>query len=64
MRRKDDPRIDRWIRDVAPSNQLRQRYRHDAQRYRGFVTRHRQELQEQPAAAAALTTRKEIEGSR
>ncbi|MGE5695524.1 MAG: DUF488 domain-containing protein [Candidatus Sericytochromatia bacterium] len=51
--RKDDPRIDRWIKDVAPSSELRRWYNHDLARYDEFVARYRQEL-EGPAAAAAL----------
>ena len=51
--RKDDPRIDRWIRDVAPSSQLRRWYNHDLERYDEFVARYEHEL-EDPAAADAL----------
>jgi uncharacterized protein YeaO (DUF488 family) len=51
--RKDDPRIDRWIKDAAPSTALRQWSRHDPERYDEFVARYEQELQE-PHAAAAL----------
>jgi uncharacterized protein YeaO (DUF488 family) len=51
--RKDDPRIDRWLKDVAPSNELRQWYGHDPQRYNEFVSRYEHELQD-PRAAGAL----------
>ena len=51
--RKDEPRIDRRIKDVAPSTPLRQWYRHDPDRYAEFVARYERELDE-PVAATAL----------
>ncbi|MBV8929377.1 MAG: DUF488 family protein [Mycobacteriaceae bacterium] len=57
--RKADPRIDRWIKDVAPSSPLRQWYGHDPARYRGFVGRYERELDE-PQAAAALQELREL----
>jgi uncharacterized protein YeaO (DUF488 family) len=51
--RKDDPRIDRWCKDVAPSSELRRWYSHDPARYDQFVARYESELAS-PEAAAAL----------
>ena len=51
--RKDDPRIDRWIKDVAPSSELRRWYNHELERYDEFVARYEHELEE-PTAAKAL----------
>lgn len=51
--RKDDPRIDRWIKGVAPSSELRRWYNHDLDRYDEFVARYLREL-EDPVAAGAL----------
>ena len=51
--RKDDPRIDRWVKDVAPSSELRRWYNHDLERYDEFVARYQHEL-EDPIAANAL----------
>jgi uncharacterized protein YeaO (DUF488 family) len=51
--RKDDPRIDRWIKDVAPTSDLRRWYNHDPARYVEFVARYEHELEE-PQAAQAL----------
>ena len=48
--RKDDPRIDRWIKDVAPSSELRRWYNHDLERYDEFVARYEHELEEPIAA--------------
>lgn len=50
--RKDDPRIDRWIRDVAPSTELRKWYSHDPRRFDEFVARYTAELESGSAAAA------------
>jgi uncharacterized protein YeaO (DUF488 family) len=60
--RKDDPRIDRWIKDVAPSSPLRQWYGHDPDRYDEFVARYEREL-EDPQAAAALERLRELAAS-
>jgi uncharacterized protein YeaO (DUF488 family) len=60
--RKDDPRIDRWIKDVAPSTALRQWYRHDPDRYDEFVARYERELDE-PQAAAALRQLRQLASS-
>ena len=57
--RKDDPRIDRWIKDVAPSSELRRWYNHDPDRYDEFVARYEHELNE-PAAAEALGELREL----
>lgn len=51
--RKDDPRVGRWCKQVAPSNELRRWYGHDPHRYAEFTRRYRAELSE-PEACAAL----------
>lgn len=43
--RKDDLRIDRWIRDVAPSNELRKWYAHRPERFEEFADRYAAELE-------------------
>ena len=57
--RKDDPRIDRWIKQVAPSSDLRRWYTHDLDRYDEFVARYEHEL-EDPVAAKALGELREL----
>jgi uncharacterized protein YeaO (DUF488 family) len=57
--RKDDPRIDRWIKQVAPSSDLRRWYKHDLDRYDEFVARYEHEL-EDPVAAKALGELREL----
>lgn len=52
--RKDDPRIGRWDKDVAPSTELRQWYGHRPERYAQFADRYRAELAE-PQVTQALS---------
>ena len=51
--RKDDPRVGRWLKNVAPSTELRHSYSHDPAKFDEFARRYIAELH-QPAAAAAL----------
>jgi uncharacterized protein YeaO (DUF488 family) len=44
--KKEDARIDAWLRDLAPSDALRRWYGHDAKRWPEFEQRYRQELAE------------------
>jgi uncharacterized protein YeaO (DUF488 family) len=50
---KDRSAVDRWMREVAPSDELRRWYGHDPARFEGFAERYRKELAE-PERAAAL----------
>lgn len=51
--RRDDPRVGRWDKDVAPSTELRRWYGHQSDRHAEFVRRYRAELAD-PDLAAAL----------
>jgi uncharacterized protein YeaO (DUF488 family) len=42
--RKDDPRAGQWLKDVAPSGELRRWYGHQPDRFAEFAQRYRQEL--------------------
>ncbi len=44
--RKEDAHIDEWMRDVAPSTELRRWYGHDPDRYAEFSRRYLTELRE------------------
>jgi uncharacterized protein YeaO (DUF488 family) len=48
--RKDALRVEQWLRDVAPSNELRRWFGHDPQRWDDFVERYRAELDANRAA--------------
>jgi uncharacterized protein YeaO (DUF488 family) len=43
--RKNDPRVGTWLKDVAPSGDLRGWYNHQPERFEEFVARYRTELQ-------------------
>jgi uncharacterized protein YeaO (DUF488 family) len=43
--RKDDPRVGIWLKDVAPSTDLRRWYNHQPERYDEFAARYRKELE-------------------
>ena len=49
---KDELHLDEWIRDVAPSTELRKWFGHDAERWDGFRTRYRAELDANADAVA------------
>jgi uncharacterized protein YeaO (DUF488 family) len=50
--RKTDLQLDAWLKDVAPSSELRRWFGHDPARWREFTARYRRELRERPAAEA------------
>lgn len=45
---KTAARIDRWMKDIAPSSQLRKWFDHDPDRWEGFRSRYAEELREHP----------------
>ncbi|QLL08838.1 DUF488 domain-containing protein [Mycobacterium vicinigordonae] len=47
--RKDDPRVGIWLKDVAPSKELREWYHHEPERFDEFASRYRAELAGNPA---------------
>ena len=49
---KADAGLDDWLRDVAPSTDLRRWYAHDPTKFAAFAARYRAELQRPPAADA------------
>ncbi|HWM40053.1 MAG TPA: DUF488 family protein [Streptomyces sp.] len=57
--RKEDAHLDRWMRDVAPSTELRRWYGHDPGRYAEFRRRYLAELRD-PDHQEALRELKEL----
>jgi uncharacterized protein YeaO (DUF488 family) len=51
---KEKARIDRWLKDVAPSTALRKWFGHDPERWAEFRRRYRTELAKNPDAFEAL----------
>lgn len=54
---KDAAGLDEWLRDVAPSNELRKWYGHDPAKHDEFAKRYRAELAKSPAAEALASLR-------
>jgi uncharacterized protein YeaO (DUF488 family) len=54
---KEAAALDRWLREVAPSTELRKWYGHDPALYDEFNARYRAELAESPAAEALASLR-------
>jgi uncharacterized protein YeaO (DUF488 family) len=56
---RESAAVDEWMREVAPSAELRRWFGHEPERWAEFRKRYREELQHEPAAAA-LTHLREI----
>ncbi len=52
--RKTDLPLSEWLKDVAPSTELRQWFGHDPDKWREFKTRYFAELRQHPDAVASL----------
>ncbi|HTL32009.1 MAG TPA: DUF488 family protein [Kofleriaceae bacterium] len=50
--RKADAHIEKWLKDVAPSNELRKWFGHEPSRFSEFRERYRHELRSEPARTA------------
>ncbi|BBO20577.1 MAG: hypothetical protein HKUEN07_16810 [Rhodocyclaceae bacterium] len=48
---RDKAAIDHWLKEVAPSNELRQWFGHDPEKWPEFRKRYRAELKDNPALA-------------
>lgn len=51
---KEDARLDRWLREVAPSDDLRRWFDHRADRWEAFKARYFEELEEAGEAVSWL----------
>lgn len=49
--RKEDARLDEWLKDIAPSPELRRWYDHEVERWPEFQVRYRRELASESSAA-------------
>lgn len=50
--RKEDPRVEEWLPQVAPSNELRRWYGHHVEAFDEFARRYELELADGPGAEA------------
>jgi uncharacterized protein YeaO (DUF488 family) len=51
---KEEAALDEWLKDAAPSTELRRWYGHDVQRFEEFARRYRAELRRPPTSVAVL----------
>jgi uncharacterized protein YeaO (DUF488 family) len=49
---KDKAELDEWVKDVAPSTELRKWYSHDPEKFDEFARRYRKELEDDDASTA------------
>lgn len=54
---KQDAALDEWVKDIAPSTQLRKWFGHDPARWDGFVKKYRDELREHEPELAKIRAR-------
>jgi len=52
--KKEDARLDLWLKDIAPSDDLRHWFGHDPERWTEFQKRYRAELKDKDEAVAEL----------
>ena len=52
--RKTTLKLDAWLKDVAPSTELRQWFNHDPDKWTEFRRRYRKELEDNPVALTPL----------
>lgn len=55
--RREQVRMDAWLKDIAPSNDLRRWFGHDPERWPEFQARYAEELDAHPAAWRELGER-------
>ena len=53
---KEDAALDRWIKDIAPSDELRRWFDHDPERWDEFNIRYKDELAHQQSFAGIEAT--------
>lgn len=51
---KEKARLDLWLKDIAPSNELRKWFGHDPAKWDEFQQRYRAELEQNPGPVATL----------
>ena len=62
--RKEDAHLDAWVKEVAPSTQLRRWYGHDPEKFEEFARRYREELQSGDGQQALEELRRHASDSR
>ena len=58
---KERARIDLWLKEVAPSRELRAWFGHDPEKFDAFRRRYEAELAQEPALSALATLREHLQ---
>ena len=54
---KDKAHVDEWVKEIAPSSELRQWFNHQPERFAAFESKYKQELKENAELLAAIKKR-------
>ncbi len=54
--KKEEAKIDEWLRDIAPSTELRKWFSHDPAKWQEFKKRYKRELQDKAELVSKLKT--------
>lgn len=57
--KKEEAKIDEWLRDIAPSTELRKWFSHDPAKWQEFKNRYKRELKDKPELVRALQEKAE-----
>jgi len=52
--KKEKAKVDIWIKEIAPSTELRKWFAHDPDKWEGFIKRYRQELKKNKEQVSLL----------
>jgi uncharacterized protein YeaO (DUF488 family) len=58
---KEDAALDQWLKEVAPSAELRTWFGHEPERFEEFAQRYRAELESNPTLDGLLATARQAE---
>ena len=54
--RREDVKVDEWLKDIAPSNELRKWFSHDPSKWQEFKKRYKKELEKKPEIIERIRT--------
>jgi uncharacterized protein YeaO (DUF488 family) len=52
---KNDAKIDLWLKEIAPSNELRKWYNHDPKKWKSFQEKYQKELSQKEDSISLIT---------
>ncbi|MEO8232492.1 MAG: DUF488 domain-containing protein [Ignavibacteriota bacterium] len=60
--KKEDAKIDEWMKDIAPSDSLRKWFNHDPEKWGEFKKRYKKELKDKSDLVALLSKLEKVKG--